>query len=346
MAFPNDNRPRQRGDNLPSPNNQLSGYPTYSNQVSPQTVYQPQYQQPQGQQRPVMKRSPRQRFRLACFGCLIAMVASFLIFSCVLLVIGLIVYSNFDQQLGEQLAIKEKELSLNFQTARIYDRRGNELHELFTEGRRTNIKLADMPNYLIDATIAVEDSTFYDNPGIDWVAISRAGLQYFTSSTGGSGGSTITQQLVRNIAFDYSYRTERSARRKFEEIVMALILTREKSKDEILEMYLNQIYYGNIAYGIEAASQTYFGKSAKDLNLAEASLLAGLPQAPAELDPLNPDPKVQEAVYARRQVVLNLMVQRGKITQEQADEALAQPLVYANPNVSLKSPHFTLYAEQ
>src|SRR5262249_14146352 len=158
--------------------------------------------------------------------------------------------------------------------------------------------------------------------------------------------SKITQQLGRNIAFDFEYRAERTARRKIEEIIMALILTRQMSKNDILEMYLNQIYYGNIAYGIEAAAQTYFGKSAKNLTLSESALLAGLPQSPSELDPLNPDPKVQEAELARRKVVSDLMVSKGKITQTQESDALSQALVYANPNVSLKSPHFTLYAEQ
>ncbi|PJF33745.1 MAG: penicillin-binding protein, partial [Candidatus Thermofonsia Clade 1 bacterium] len=114
----------------------------------------------------------------------------------------------------------------------------------------------------------------------------RAGLGYFSGNESG-GGSTITQQLVRNIAFDYQYRTERSARRKLEEIAMAVALTQRKSKDEILEMYLNTIYYGNVAYGIEAAAQTYFGKRAAELSLAEAALLAGLPQAPAALNPFD-----------------------------------------------------------
>src|SRR5258708_560811 len=252
------------------------------------------------------RRRTRDRLRIACLGCVIAIVASFAIFACLLSVIGLVLYNKYDQQLAQQLKTKLDEQSQTFQTAQILDRHGNELHELFGEGRRTKIKLADLPDeqrrYLIDATVSVEDSTFYENPGVDWVAISRAGLQYFQATSGNSGGSTITQQLVRNIAFDYQYRTERSFQRKFEEIVMALILTREKPKDEILEMYLNQIYYGNLAYGIEAAAQTYFGKSTKSddpnkrLNLSEIALLAGLPQAPAELDPLNPDPKVQQEV--------------------------------------------------
>ncbi|MEP7286282.1 MAG: transglycosylase domain-containing protein [Chloroflexota bacterium] len=307
---------------------------------------QPSSAYPPSQYPPRKATRRRGRLRVACLGCVVLLVSTITVLTCTTLTILAIAYNQYDQQLSDQLRKKESEQTQSFQTARIYDRRGNELHELFGEGRRTKIKLADMPKYLIDATISVEDSTFYDNPGVDWVAISRAGLQYLQSDSNGSGGSTITQQLVRNIAFDYEYRTERSARRKIEEIFMALILTREKSKDDILEMYLNQIYYGNLAYGIEAASQTYFGKAAKDLNLAEASLLAGLPQAPADLDPFAPDAKIQEAVFARRKLVLNYMVERGKITREEATNALSQPLTYANPNVNLRSPHFTLYAEQ
>jgi penicillin-binding protein 1C len=294
-------------------------------------------------------RPPKRRRRLhpACLGCLLALLGVFGILTCITIFGVTIAWVSLRNTLTDRLDKAQQQLEQQtFQTTHIYDRQGNELHQLFDVGRRTNVKLADIPKSLIDATIAVEDSTFYENPGVDWPAIARAGLQYFRAGGPAGGASTITQQLVRNIAFDYEYRLERSARRKIEEVVMALILTREKSKDEILELYLNQIYYGNLAYGIEAAAQTYFGKRAKDLNLAEATLLAGLPQTPAELDPFNPDPKVQEAVFARRKVVLDLMVDKGKISKDEAAKVLAQPLNYADPNVNLRSPHFTLYAEQ
>ncbi|MCC7451465.1 MAG: transglycosylase domain-containing protein, partial [Anaerolineae bacterium] len=315
-----------------------------------QSNYGPQHNQPYAPPPPpaAAPRRPIRRWRLhpACLGCLLIFVGFVGIVSCVTLVGGLIIWNNLTTQLGDQWnkSLKESEQT-TFQTTRIYDRQGNDLYEMIGQGRRTKIKLADMPKALLDAMIAVEDNTFYENSGVDWTAVTRAGLQYFGIASGSSGGSTITQQLVRNIAFDYQKRQERSVQRKFEEIVMALILTRDKSKDEILEMYLNQIYYGNLAYGVEAAAQTYFGKSAKDLNLAEASLLAGLPQAPAELDPLNPDPKVQDAVFARRKIVLDLMVDKGKISRDEASKALAQPLTYANPNVNLRFPHFTVYAQ-
>jgi penicillin-binding protein 1C len=287
-------------------------------------------------------------------GCLISLALMFTTTVCSVVAGTVIVWNVLSREMSARLQ-KEFEAqnstavtgvpSKAFQTTYVYDRHGNELHQLFQEGRRTRVKLAGIAPHLIDATIAVEDSTFYDNPGVDVAAITRAGISYFRAG-GGGGASTITQQLVRNVVFDFEYRMERSARRKLEEVLMAIILTREKPKDDILELYLNTIYYGNLAYGVQAASQTYFGKDAKDLTLAEAALLAGLPQSPANYDPFNPDPAVQNTVLTRRNIVLGLMVSKGKITQAQADDARRQPLVYANPNVSLKSPHFTLFAEQ
>jgi penicillin-binding protein 1C len=322
----------------PPPAMQPGGTPFTPPQAAP--VHGLQYAAP-----PV--KPPRGRFKLACLGCLLGCSSVFAIVACITLVLGVVVFSHYSGEIADKWDEQLKTVAdRTFQTTIIYDRNKNELHQMFDQGRRTNVKLAEIPSYLIDATVAVEDNTFWDNPGVDWGAVARAGVQYVQAGRNMGGASTITQQLVRNIAFDYEYRTEVSVQRKAEEIIMALILTHEKSKNDIMELYLNQIYYGNLAYGIEAASQTYFGKSAKDLTLAEASLLAGLPQSPAELDPLNPDPKVQDAVFKRRKVVLDLMVEKGKITQEAASQALSQALIYANPNVNLKSPHFTLYAEQ
>lgn len=303
---------------------------------------------------PAIPPKRRSRWNLVCLGCGLALLAMVGTTICSLIVGGVIVWNTLSQQMADRLQ-KEIDAQNNtsktsapdkaFQTTNIFDRNGNKLHEIFGEGRRTRVKLSEISKPLIDATIAVEDATFYDNPGVDVGAITRAGLNYFRAG-GGGGASTITQQLVRNVVFDFNYRAERSARRKAEEVLMALILTQQKSKDEILELYLNTIYYGNLAYGIEAAAQTYFGKTSKELTLSEAALLAGLPQSPANYDPFNPDPSVQDTVLARRNTVLDLMVEKGKITKNQATEARSQALVYADPNVSLKSPHFTLFAEQ
>src|SRR5690606_27978633 len=130
-----------------------------------------------------------------------------------------------------------------------------QLYEAFNEGRRTNIDISNIPDSLIKATLAIEDDNFYTNPGIDVPATLRAFSQYIGLSEGSTGGSTITQQLVRTLLFDPAYRMERTPQRKLEEIGLALVLNQRKSKDEILELYLNEIYYGNLAYGAAAAAR-------------------------------------------------------------------------------------------
>ncbi len=320
--------------------------PTPSPAPGGQSVYRSPFVVPAQAPVKAIRRRVRKLPR-GCMGCLIALLVLFGISTCGCTVSAGLIWITLSNTLSTRLAEAQKQLAqTTFQTTHVVDRNGNPLHELFDQGRRTNVKLANIPKAVIDATIATEDNSFYQNIGIDIQGVGRAVLEYVSKSTRSSGGSTITQQLVRTIAFSYEYRNERSIQRKGEEIVMSLILTRQMSKDTILELYLNQIYYGNLAYGIEAAAETYFGKHASELNLAEASLLAGLPQAPAELDPLNPDPRVQDEVLARRRTVLDLMVQHGRITKAQADAAIAQPLTYADPSVNLTHPHFTLYAEQ
>jgi penicillin-binding protein 1C len=187
-----------------------------------------------------------------------------------------------------------------------------------------------------DATIAVEDKNFYSNPGIDFEGILRA---LWIDLRGGetiAGGSTITQQVARNLLLSQNERYERTLRRKLRETVLAWELTQKYSKDDILALYLNQVNYGGMAYGVEAAAQTYFGKSASDLILPECSLLAGLPQAPGLYDPFtNPDLAKQ-----RQQVVLGLMETQGYITDEQRVEAEAAPLSYNPAPYPIEAPHF------
>ena len=147
------------------------------------------------------------------------------------------------------------------------------------------------------------------------------------------------------LLFDPEYRAERSVQRKLEEIGLALVLTQRKSKDEILELYLNEIYYGNLAYGAQAAANTFFNKDASELTLGEAAMLAGLPQAPAELDPLNPDPSVQAAVELRWRTVLDRMVTEGFITDAQRNDALRQGMTFSQPDAPFRAPHFTVFAQ-
>ncbi len=225
-------------------------------------------------------------------------------------------------------------------SSKIYDRNGQLLFEMpppYT-GSHTPVALAEIPQHLIWATIATEDATFYTNPGLDFKGILRA---VWINIQGGevlAGGSTLTQQLVRTVMFDADERAERTLRRKLRELALAVRLTRRYSKDEILNLYLNETYYGNLAYGVEAAAQAYFGKNVHDLDLAECALLAGLPQAPARYNPL----ENLDAAKERQAVVLDLMVKQGYIGSEVAQLAKAEKLDFAAAPFAIRAPHFVM----
>ena len=289
----------------------------------------------------------RRRTILGCApGCVMVFAGLFATFcgglTLLTIIISTVLGTTLERRLSAQVALVDQ--YQNFESTFFYDRRGVQLYEAFSEGRRTNVRLVDMPADLINATIAIEDDTFYNNIGVDIDSTFRAMLQYFGLMQGSTGGSTITQQLVRNVLFDPAYRAERSIQRKLEEIGLALALTRRQSKDDILQMYLNEIYYGNLAYGAEAAARTFFDKPVSQLTLGEAALLAGLPQAPSELDPLNPDPAIQAAVERRWRTVLDRMVRVGFITDAQRNEALRAGLSFARPDVPFRAPHFVVFA--
>jgi len=297
---------------------------------------------------PRQKTPPRKRILGCSPGCLMILAGLFVTFCGGLTLVTLVISATLGARLENQL---QAQVSLvddyqNFESTFIYDRNGQQLYEIFNEGRRTNVNLSDIPQSLIDATLAIEDDNFYQNIGIDIPATTRALMQYVGLAEGATGGSTITQQLVRNVLFEPEYRAERSIQRKVEEILLAILLTQRKSKDEILEMYLNEIYYGNLSYGAQAASQTFFSKNVSELTLGESALLAGLPQLPAELDPLNPDPAVQAAVDVRWRTVLDRMVTEGFITDAQRTDALRQGLNFNEPDVPFLAPHFTVFARQ
>ncbi len=228
-----------------------------------------------------------------------------------------------------------------FETTRVTDRHGALLAELWEEGRRTWLPLDRISPHLLSATVAVEDATFYSNPGIDPARIAGAALQNAQQGDVVSGASTITMQLARNLFFGPDARYSQTMDRKMLEAGLAQELTTLFSKDELLEMYLNLLNYGHLAYGPEAASQVYFGKSAAELSLAEATLLAGIPQQPANLDPLTSF----EAARARQRTVLDMMVRHGKLTVAQADAVYAEPIVL-NPQPDRRivaAPHFVTY---
>ena len=334
---PPPQRPPQQQPTIP--------VPPVGQQTNMQQSYVPQ-------QPGLPPRNPVRRRRgfLGCSpGCLMVFAGLVVTFCGGLTLLTIILTATLGTRLEEQLSSQIDSVGdyENFQSTFYYDRDGSLLYEVFNEGRRTNVDYQNFPEDLINATVATEDDSFWSNPGFEVQATTRAFLQYVGMSGGGTGGSTITQQLVRNVLFDAEYRAERSINRKVEEILLAFLLARRIEKPEVLEMYLNEIYYGNLAYGAQAASQVIFGKDVSELTLGESALLAGLPQAPANLDPLNPDPDVQEAVDSRWRVVLERMVDVGYITTQERDAALSAGLSYAEPaDVPLQAPHFTVFARQ
>jgi penicillin-binding protein 1C len=249
--------------------------------------------------------------------------------------------------------------ALQFETTRIRDSSGKVLYEINdpTGGRRDYVTLDQVSPYVIHATVATEEREFYTNPGFSPPAIARALYQNVSEGQVVSGASTITQQLTRALLLPPEERGEQSVRRKVREIFLAAELGRRFTKDEVLELYLNQIYYGNLAYGIEAASQTYFNKPASELTLAEASFLAGLPQAPALYDPVNNKP----ATLARQRDVLGLMLEAGCIqttrtgqicvTREQIESSAPELAEIARrefkpPAFEVEYPHWVVYVQQ
>ncbi len=237
-------------------------------------------------------------------------------------------------------SIDQLQAGLALPSTRIYDRNGQLLYEILpSEGGRNNaLPLAEIPQYCVNAVISTEDANFYTHPGVDVVGIMRA---MWINLRGGevlAGGSTITQQVARNLLLDPEQRMERSLRRKLRESILAIRLQNVYSKDDILALYLNQSYFGNLAYGIEGAARAYFGKSARELSLAECALLTGLIQSPATYDPLT-DLKAAED---RRDVVLGLMVENGYITDDEAKIAKGDELQFAASPFPIKAPHFVM----
>src|SRR5437667_4480556 len=221
-------------------------------------------------------------------------------------------------------------------STRIYDRTGTVLLAEIHQGseRRHIVPLSQVAPSMQHATVAVEDRTFYQHGGLNLLRTGQAGLNDLIHLRFNQGGSTITQQLVKNIYLSGN----RSVLRKLDEAILAVEIEHQYSKAQILEAYLNRIYYGNQAYGVEAAAETYFGKTARQLSLGEAAFLAGLPQAPTELDPFSN----LNGAKARQRVVLDAMARAHDITPAQARTASAQALTLQKPSTSddVKAPGF------
>ena len=219
----------------------------------------------------------------------------------------------------------------------IYDRNGKLLYEFYRDQNRTPVKIKDLKPYVYQASIAIEDKDFFTHNGVSPIGGIARALKEFAITKQVQGGSTITQQLVKTALLS----PERTIERKMKEMILALWTERLYTKERILEMYLNQVAYGGSAYGIEEASKAYFGKSAKDLKLSEAALLAGLPQAPSIYSPFA-NPKL---AFGRRNEVLKKMVEQSYITKEQRDAAEREPLPNFSSATSIHAPHFVFYVK-
>jgi penicillin-binding protein 1A len=213
------------------------------------------------------------------------------------------------------------------QASEILDRHGNVIERIYSENR-TVISLSEMPSYLPQAFVAAEDSRFYDHPGLDFWSVFRAAINNMRSGRRGQGGSTITQQVARSLLLT----PEKTYLRKFKEAILAWRIDTLLSKDDIIHIYLNQIYLGSGAYGVEAAAQVYFGKRARELSLGEAAILAGLPQAPSRYSPY----KNMNAALNRQRYVLNRMAAEDYVTTAEARTAYTQPVKLAGNTVEKK----------
>ena len=219
----------------------------------------------------------------------------------------------------------------------ILDRNGEFLYEYHGDKKRTEISLAEIPQYLKDATIVIEDKNFYSHFGFEPIAIARAALVNFRYGEIRQGASTITQQLARTLLLN----NEVTYTRKIKEIMYAIKIEKIYSKDQILEMYLNNIPYGSNAYGIVAAAEIYFGKKVPDLSILESAYLAALPKAPSDYSPFGPNAKL---LHKRTRLVIKTMEENGYISKEQAGQTLAQgEIKFMRIPVEIKAPHFVFY---
>jgi 1A family penicillin-binding protein len=222
------------------------------------------------------------------------------------------------------------------QSTKIYDRTGeNILYEISGNERRTLVALNDIPDYVKRATIAIEDKNFYKHGAFSVWSMFRTAITNVIFSRS-AGGSTLTQQFIKNAVLT----NEKTITRKVKELVLSYRLEKKFSKDEILQMYLNEIPYGSNAYGVEAASQKYFGKGVKNVSLAEAAVLAAIVQVPSRYSPYGPN---KDILLSRKDYVLTLMAEQGYISTTERDAAQAQEIIFKGPETNITAPHFVMY---
>ncbi len=251
--------------------------------------------------------------------------------------LGLVWVSTF--QIPSLNTIEERKVS---QSTKIYDNTGKILlYDVYQNKKRTPIAFDQISQYIKDATISIEDKTFYTNKGVRPTAILRAILIDIITLDFSQGGSTITQQVVKNSLLTGDKSLFGGPERKIKELVLSLKLSKVLPKDEILSMYLNENPYGGTLYGIEEASQSFFGKPSSDVTLAEAAYLAALPQAPTYYSPYGTH---KEALDNRKNLVLREMLSDKAITQEQYDLAVAEKVEFLpKSDTGIKAPHFVMF---
>jgi len=224
-------------------------------------------------------------------------------------------------------------------TTSIYDRNGVLLYQVYGDQNRTPVNISIVPDNVKKATLASEDASFYLEPGFSVKGIVRAMFADITNQQFSAGGSTITQQLVKNTLLT----NEKTIIRKIKELVLSIEVETTFSKDKILEMYLNEVNYGGSSYGIEAASEQYFGKDVSKLDLAESALLAGLPKSPTTYSPFGVHP---DLALQRQKEVLKLMADNGFISKDEETKALNEKLYFNDSQTQIKAPHFVMYVKQ
>ncbi|PIS42809.1 MAG: hypothetical protein COT24_01615 [Candidatus Kerfeldbacteria bacterium CG08_land_8_20_14_0_20_40_16] len=251
-------------------------------------------------------------------------------------ILGVSAFAWFSKDLPDPNRILERNIA---QSTKIYDRSGNTLlYEIHGEQKRTLVTLDQIPDYLQKATVVIEDKDFYKHGGISLWAIFRTAItNVFLGRK--AGGSTLTQQLVKNAILT----PEKTYTRKIKEAILSYNLEKKFTKDEILQMYLNEIPYGSNAYGVESAANTYFGKNVQDLTLAESTILAALPQAPSYYSPYG---SYLDDLIGRQQYILDLMAENGYITEQQASEARDEKLDFKQRIENINAPHFVFYIKE
>src|SRR3989344_1690966 len=246
-------------------------------------------------------------------------------------------FAWYSRDLPDPYKIMDRSVAL---TTKIYDRTGQTLlYELHGPESRTLVSVQDIPKHVINATIAIEDKNFYKHSGISIWGIIRGQIMPRLQGKRAQGGSTLTQQFVKNAILT----NERRLSRKIKEWILSYQIEKKFNKEEILQLYFNEIPYGGLIYGVEAAARYYFDKPVQEITLAEAAILAALPQSPTTYSPYGSH---MDLLLGRQHVILDLMVEQGQVSAAEAEAAKKQELVFKKRAEQIKAPHFVMYVRE